>query len=142
MLVVWSVNFLRWVLFTVWFAAPLAARAHGDVHDQITLVTQQIREETTNATLYLKRGELNRFHHDWDAAQSDYDKVTQLMPEFAAIDFFRGRMLLEAGRPRPARACLDGFLKKHYQQMPRTMLRYAIERHPERIRKQYLAGTI
>jgi len=40
------------------------------------------------------------------------------------------------------RKMLDGFLKKHYQQMPRTMLRYAIERHPERIRKQYLAGTI
>jgi hypothetical protein len=37
---------------------------------------------------------------------------------------------------------LDEFLRKHYQQMPRTMLRYAIERHPERIRKRYLKGTI
>jgi 3-methyladenine DNA glycosylase AlkD len=51
-----------------------------------------------------------------------------------------GWMLREVGKRD--RKTLDDFLKKHYQQMPRTMLRYAIERHPERIRKQYLAGTI
>ena len=32
------------------------------------------------------------------------------------------------------------FLKAHYKQMPRTMLRYAIERFPERERKRYLNG--
>lgn len=51
-----------------------------------------------------------------------------------------GWMLREVGKRD--RKTLDGFLKRHYQQMPRTMLRYAIERHPERVRKQYLAGTI
>ncbi len=51
-----------------------------------------------------------------------------------------GWMLREVGKRD--RKALDGFLRRHYQQMPRTMLRYAIERHPERVRKQYLAGTI
>jgi 3-methyladenine DNA glycosylase AlkD len=34
------------------------------------------------------------------------------------------------------------FLKAYYQNMPRTMLRYAIERFPEHRRKQYLNGEM
>jgi len=34
------------------------------------------------------------------------------------------------------------FLKKHYKTMPRTMLRYAIERFAEKKRKSYLEGKI
>jgi 3-methyladenine DNA glycosylase AlkD len=39
-------------------------------------------------------------------------------------------------------AALKRFLRRHYKNMPRTMLRYAIERFPERERQRYLKGLI
>lgn len=51
-----------------------------------------------------------------------------------------GWMLREIGkRHLPTE---EAFLKAHYQTMPRTMLRYAIERFPEPIRKAYLKGEV
>ena len=51
-----------------------------------------------------------------------------------------GWMLREVGK-RDLRA-LEGFLKANYTQIPRTMLRYAIERLPEGKRQGYLKGTV
>ena len=48
-----------------------------------------------------------------------------------------GWLLREAGKR--GKAALDAFLQPRYRTMPRTMLRYAIEKYPEDERLSYLS---
>jgi len=51
-----------------------------------------------------------------------------------------GWMLREIGKRSFGKE--ESFLKKYYQKMPRTMLRYAIEKFPEKRRQAYLKGKV
>ena len=94
-----------------WF--PVRAAAHGAIDEQITALTNRIKEDPQNAVLYLKRGELHRYHLDLDAAMADYERAARLDPTLAGVDLARGKTLLQAGSFSQANSALDRFLAKH-----------------------------
>jgi 3-methyladenine DNA glycosylase AlkD len=79
---------------------------------------------------YIKRGELDETFRIADLLLTDsHDLIHKAV----------GWMLREAGKRDGAAE--RAFLKDRYRRMPRTMLRYAIERFPEAERQRYLKGT-
>lgn len=86
------------------------AGAHGDLHERIVSLTQQIRRHPRDAQLYLKRGELHRLHSEWSAAEKDYDRAAKLDPTLVHVELERGALFLARHQPQKAKLALDRFL--------------------------------
>lgn len=81
----------------------------------------------------------------WFIRQNDLDdafKIAKILlrDSHDLIHKAVGWVLREAGKKDRKR--MEAFLTEHYQKMPRTMLRYAIEKLPESRRQKYLKGKV
>jgi 3-methyladenine DNA glycosylase AlkD len=85
---------------------------------------------------------LATFHYIKGKEFSETLKIAEMLlsDEEDLIHKAVGWMLREVGKRDLATE--ERFLKEHYREMPRTMLRYAIERFPEPKRQRYLKGRV
>jgi 3-methyladenine DNA glycosylase AlkD len=83
---------------------------------------------------------LSTFHYVKQGKYEETFKIAEILlkDEHDLIHKAVGWMLREVGKRCSIKAEED-FLNRYASQMPRTMLRYAIERFPEKRRKYYLS---
>ena len=94
-------------------ALPTLAHAHGDLHVLIESITVQIAANPGNVALLLRRAELQRLHHAFEAADADYARALALAPADDEPRWMRARSRLEGGRPEAALDELDTFITAH-----------------------------
>lgn len=84
--------------------------AHGDDQVLIDALTEELAK-TPAADLFIRRAELFRHHQQWEKAEADLVAAAKLDPALILIDFFRARVLLEAGAPQKAHLFIERYLK-------------------------------
>lgn len=90
------------------------AHAHGDDQLLIDALTEELAK-APEADLFIRRGELYRHHQQWDKAEADLVAAAKLDPALTLVDFFRARLLLDAGAPAKA----EDFILRYLAAAPR-----------------------
>ncbi|MFN0317553.1 MAG: tetratricopeptide repeat protein [Burkholderiales bacterium] len=88
------------------------AWTHGDSHERIEALSEQLKQQPESAPLYLRRGQLHRQEGRWDAALKDFERAIELDSELDEAVLMRGLTLLDARSPTAAIAALDSFLAR------------------------------
>lgn len=83
---------------------PIAAPAHGDLHDQIDRLTIKIAQAPADAALYLRRADLRIQHEEWEAALTDLDQAGRLGGSEVSVEYLRG--LAHSGASQHEQACI------------------------------------
>ena len=97
-------------LTSLWLSSP--TWSHPAIDTQIQDLTARIDDSPTDASLYLRRGELHRIHQDWPNAEADYRTSLRLDPHLVIAGYCLGRLKLDSGDPAEAREFLDSYLQQ------------------------------
>lgn len=103
----------------------------------IQQLTTQIAKAPEDASLYLKRAEMQRLSQHWHAAEPDYRKAAELDPGLAIVDLSFAAMWNDAGKPAKALPLLDRFLSRE----PASAEGYAERARSKRMLKQWAGAA-
>jgi tetratricopeptide (TPR) repeat protein len=93
------------------WSSPLASFAHGGFHERIERANRAVEADPDAPGPYLNRAEIHRRHGDFAEAIADLDRAAALEPGGHQVDYFRGHVYLDSGRPMEAEAALRRFLE-------------------------------
>jgi tetratricopeptide (TPR) repeat protein len=89
-----------------------AARAHVGIHELSRALDGEIARHPEDGPLHLERAKAHLVAREWDAALRELDAAAAHGADPDLVGTTRGQALLEAGRPRAARASLDRVLRR------------------------------
>ena len=86
---------------------------HGDLDDQIKNATENIKQEPTDANLYLKRGQLYAQHEAFNPARLDYLQARFLDQNLFITDLLMAQLYAQHNQLDTALIYANTFLKQH-----------------------------
>ena len=87
--------------------------AHGPIHELIAQISDEIKAQPDNASLYLKRGEYHRIDENFDAAYSDFQRALDLDSSLSLeVDFQMASLFSEHGYALSGMKFIDSFLRQ------------------------------
>jgi tetratricopeptide (TPR) repeat protein len=87
------------------------SNAHPELDAQVIAITAQIKEQPTNAELYLSRAEVHRLDEEYDLALADIQTAARLKPGWSTPLWVRAKALFDANRIEEAHSAIEDFLK-------------------------------
>ena len=107
------------------FMAGLATSvpAHPPVSDQIGQLDSRIAATPADVDALLRRGDLYRREGNFDHARADFAAARAADPSRQELDYFDGRLALDAGDPGSADKLLGHYLQHHPEHAAAWMVR-------------------
>lgn len=105
---------MRWLLLiSLLFGLFGKLEAHGDLHERIVKVSEEISKDPLNPELYFKRGQLYFYHEDFNLALADYQKAKSLGLASDDVAYWEARLYLQTEQTSKGINTINQYLAAH-----------------------------